>query len=118
MDEPLMTIRTRVFRQTLITVGFGTDRHYDLTVSIDPANMGDDDEANDHIARPGCRVLLGGLNHTVACNGAKEITVERWLGEDDLRAMGKALLAAAGKLRRIESGRRRIAKGQKEADDE
>ena len=101
-DIPLTTIRNVLIRRTKIMVQFGKDRHYDMEVLIDPT-IADDDLAADGIYRPGARLTIGGLDKE---ENAAEVTVERWLGEDELRAMGKALLAAAGKLRRIESARR------------
>lgn len=114
---PMTTIRNRVSRTTEITVGFGVDRLYDLRLFIDPARIPDDDHAPDGVARPAARMTLGGLCGSTH-DGDQEASIERYLGEDELRAMGKALLTAAGRLRRIESNRRRNDHWLRLGDDE
>ena len=88
---------------TVWTLSFGPDTHYDMVIEVGP-NTGDVDTAEDGVLRPACAFVLGGLDNA---KNAKEIEVYRCFGEDDLRWMAKACLAAAGRLRRTENARRK-----------
>lgn len=105
MSNVMTTIRKRTIRKTQIVVGCGIDVRYHLRLSIDP-ELGVDDVAADGIDRMGCELVLGGTNYNTHSED-QEVTVQRFLGEDELRAMGKAMILAAGKLRRFESDARR-----------
>lgn len=83
---------------TLIKVTFGRDRHYDLTILIDPAITPDEVRKNGQY-RPGAHFRLGGLNDEENC---EECVVFRAFGETELRWIGKACKAAATALRMAE----------------
>ena len=80
---------------TRIKVTFCPDRHYDLTILIDPAISPDDVYKNGRY-RPGAHFRLGGLNDEENC---EECVVFRAFGETELRWIGKACQAAATALR-------------------
>jgi hypothetical protein len=105
-SEPLTTIRSRSVRRREITISFGTDKLYNLEILMDD-DMGADDIAEDGVERPGARLRLGGLNASNDSELDEECRIERWLGEDEFRAIGKACLTAAGSLRRRENMARR-----------
>lgn len=85
-------------RVTKITVSFGPDRHYDLSILVDPAITPDSVRKNGTY-RPGAHLRLGGLDDAA---DAAEVTVFRALGELELRLVAKACLAAATRLRQLE----------------
>jgi hypothetical protein len=80
---------------TRIRVTFGPDRHYDLTILIDPA-ITPDSVRRDGKYRPGAHFRIGGLDDSADC---EERTVFRAFGESELRWIGKACQAAATALR-------------------
>ena len=83
---------------TRIKVTFGPDRHYDLSILIDPA-IALDSVRKDGRYRPGAHFRLGGLNDDADC---EECVVFRAFGEAELRWIGKACQAAARALRLAE----------------
>lgn len=100
-NKPLLSIESvgrRSEKVTKITVKFGPDRHYDLSILIDPAITPDDIRKNGRY-RPGAHFRLGGLNDKAA---AEECVVFRSFGEDELRWIGNACKAAAAALRMAE----------------
>lgn len=83
---------------TRIKVTFGPDRHYDLTIVIDPS-ITPDSVRKDGRYRPGAHFRIGGLNDE---ENAEECVVFRAFGESELRWIGKACQAAATALRMAE----------------
>lgn len=99
--KPLLSIESvgsRSEKVTKISVRFGPDRHYDLSILIDPAICPDDVRKNGRY-RPGAHFRLGGLNDK---ENAEECVVFRAFGEDELRWIGNACKAAATALRMAE----------------
>lgn len=92
------TVGKRSEKVTRIKVTFGPDRHYDLTILVDPA-ITPDSVRKDGRYRPGAHFRLGGLNDDADCD---ECVVFRALGEAELRWIGKACQAAATALRLAE----------------
>lgn len=88
---------------TTWTLSFGPDTHYDMMIEVGP-NTGDVDTAKDGVLRPAAAFVLGGLDNA---ENAEEIEVFRCFGEDDLRWIAKACLAAAALMRRTENARRK-----------
>ncbi len=92
------TVGKRSEKVTRIRVTFGPDRHYDLTILIDPAII-PDSVRKDGRYRPGAHFRIGGLNDDADC---EECVVFRAFGESELRWIGKACQAAATALRLAE----------------
>ena len=92
------TVGKRSEKVTRIKVTFGPDRHYDLTILIDPA-ITPDGVRKDGRYRPGAHFRLGGLNDDADC---EECVVFRAFGEAELRRIGLACQAAATALRLAE----------------
>ncbi len=91
------TVGSRSEKVTRIKVTFGPDRHYDLTIIIDPAITPDDVRKNGRY-RPGAHFRIGGLDD----EDCGERVVFRAFGESELRWIGKACQAAATALRMAE----------------
>jgi hypothetical protein len=85
-------------RRWLFRVTFGPDPAYNLDITIDPLIISHSVRKSG-FHRPGCHLRLGGLDDG---SNAKECVVFRAFGEEDLRVVGKACLAAAAALRRAE----------------
>ena len=103
---------TETYQTTRVTVSFGPDCQCDIVMTIG-GGVVDDDVAADGVYRPGCTFVLGGIDADAGSD--EEIRVFRAFGEDELRAMAKAMLLVAGRMRRIESARRRNHQRAKEA---
>lgn len=96
------TVGRKAKKVTRIKVAFGPDRHYDLTILIDPAITPDDVRKNGRY-RPGAHLRVGGLRDDADC---EECTVFRAFGETELRVVSKAFQAAATALRMAERSQR------------
>jgi hypothetical protein len=95
---------TRPIWKSLMT--FGVDPHFDI--SFDVLSDQDDDTAPDGIGRPTCVAKFGGLDDMEKDPTDEPMArVFRSFGEDELRWLAKAALAAAGECRRIENQRRK-----------
>lgn len=103
MSNPMTTIKTRTVKETEIIVDGAAMNGLRITIS---PSLGIDDYSPDGVERFGCEVSLWGPDYDVKDEG-RRVVIKRFLGEDELRAYGKAMLLAAGKLRRMESDARR-----------
>lgn len=103
-NAPMLTILRENRPHWSATLNFGQDRHYNVVITVDPSMA--ESHAEDKIERPLTHLQIGGLDDSTP---EQEITVYRAFGEDDLRWLAKACLAAAGECRRIENLRRKKA---------
>ena len=99
---PMLTILRETRPHWSATLSFGPDRHYNIIITVDPSMASS--HAADKIERPVAHVQVGGLDDSTP---EQEITVYRAFGEDELRWLAKAALAAAKECRRIENQRRK-----------
>ncbi len=106
VDTTMLEVR-RIKRamRTEIRLSFGTDRHYDIAITVDPEMR--DSHAKDGTLRPGAAFCFGGISPPDDEEDPPERTAWRAFNEDELRWISKACLTAAGALRRIESQNRR-----------
>lgn len=96
---------------------FGVDEHFNISFEV--LHDQDDDTAQDGIGRPTCVAKFGGLDDMeTGATDEPMARVFRSFGEDDLRWLAKACLAAAGECRRIENRRRTSARRTRDAQHE
>ena len=111
-DDQEDGVRLTILRETRpiwqALMRFGVDPHFNI--SFDVLSDQDDDTAPDGIGRPTCVAKFGGLDDMEHDKTDEPMArVFRSFGEEELRWLAKAALAAAGECRRIEGQRRKRA---------
>jgi len=112
-DDQEDGVRLTIFREMRpiwqALVRFGVDPNFNISFEV--LHDQDDDTAPDGIGRPTCVAKFGGLDDMEKDDPDEPMArVFRSFGEDELRWLAKAALAAAGECRRIENQRRRKAR--------